>query len=534
MLPTLREVLDLPVLRAGAPELICAGSLDRLVRWVHVSEVADLANLLEGDELVLTTGLALADAGRRDDYLPGLAAAGAAGVVIELGRHLPAVPRSVVRSGDGLGLPVVVLHEQVRFVEVTEQVHRRIVAEQYAEVDHARRVHEAFTALNMSRASLDQILQRAAEIIDAPLVLEDLNRQVLAFVARGVPTTQLLADWDRRSRLTPDEGPDGWLSRPVGPFRQEWGRLVAPTVQPDDGTAARTVTTLERAAQALALHRMVQQDRTSLELRAQSGLVDDLRHGRVRDEAEAASRAYALGVRPALTYVPMAVRLRESVRNDQVVMAQRRARTLDAVVHAIRAAGHTVLATSRDDGQIDLLLAPRTGTPPHADDAALDAVCTDIRSAVTRVDGIVDGVIGLGPKSALLMDAANGLAEAGHVAEVALALPDTGRACYRAADVRLRGLLALIRSDPRVQAFAETELRPLLEHRAKHGDELYDLLAEYLATGGNKTVLAQRLHLSRPTLYARLAVLGRLLGVDLDDAESRTSLHVAMLILQKR
>ena len=98
MLPTLREVLDLPVLRAGAPELICAGSLDRLVRWVHVSEVADLANLLEGDELVLTTGLALADAGRRDDYLPGLAAAGAAGVVIELGRHLPAVPRSVVRS----------------------------------------------------------------------------------------------------------------------------------------------------------------------------------------------------------------------------------------------------------------------------------------------------------------------------------------------------------------------------------------------------------------------------------------------------
>jgi purine catabolism regulator len=70
-------------------------------------------------------------------------------------------------------------------------------------------------------------------------------------------------------------------------------------------------------------------------------------------------------------------------------------------------------------------------------------------------------------------------------------------------------------------------------HRAKHGDEMFDLLRAFLEAGGNKTELAKRLHLSRPTLYARLAALQRLLGVDLDDAESRTSLHVAMLILER-
>ena len=51
--------------------------------------------------------------------------------------------------------------------------------------------------------------------------------------------------------------------------------------------------------------------------------------------------------------------------------------------------------------------------------------------------------------------------------------------------------------------------------------------------GGNKAALAKRLHLSRPTLYSRLAALERLLGVDLDDAESRTSLHVAMMVLAR-
>jgi PucR family transcriptional regulator, purine catabolism regulatory protein len=125
------------------------------------------------------------------------------------------------------------------------------------------------------------------------------------------------------------------------------------------------------------------------------------------------------------------------------------------------------------------------------------------------------------------------LAESAHVAEVAAALPDSARSYYRASDVRLRGLLALIRSDPRVQAFAETELRGILAHRAKHGDDMFDLLSDFLDVGGNKTELAKRLHLSRPTLYVRLATLQRLVGVDLDDPESRTSLHVAMLILHR-
>ena len=234
-----------------------------------------MSNLLEGGELVLTTGLALLDVQHRDAYLPGLAAAGAAGVIIELGMHIDELPESVLASGVSLGLPVIVLHRRVRFVDVTEEVHRRIVADQYAEVDYARRAHETFTALSMRRASLNEIVEVAAGMLGSALVLEDLNRQVLAYARHGTPTTELLDDWDRRSRLTPSDGPGGWLTRPVGPYRHEWGRLIAPTAEPTD----RAVMTVERCAQALALHRMVEQDRTSLELRAQSGLVDDLRRG---------------------------------------------------------------------------------------------------------------------------------------------------------------------------------------------------------------------------------------------------------------
>lgn len=537
MQPTVREILALPVLQAGDPVLVCGAdrpdALDRPVRWVHVSDLPDLSNLLEGGELVLTTGQALTDERHRDAYLPQLAQAGAVALVVELGVHVDEVPSSVVAAGANLDLPVVALRRPVRFVEVTEEVHRRIVAEQYAEVDYARRVHEAFTNLSMRRASVDEIVAAAAEMLDMPIVLEDLNHQALAFVRRGLSLTELLGDWERRSRV--DGGT--WLTRPVGPYRQEWGRLVAPLGRAVDGEPDdRTVMTLERAAQALALHRMVEQDRTSLELRAQSGLVDDLLRGRITDEGEATARAHALGLRPALTYVPMTVRVPQTANANQLLTQQRRSRTLDAVVHAIRSGGHSVLAASRDDGQIDLLLAPQSKAMAVADpgpERTLLEVTAAMRHAVVQVDGVSACVIGVGPESSRLVDAAGGLEESAHVAEVALAMAD-GRPFFRAADVRLRGLIALIRSDARVQAFAETELRGLLERRATHGDEMFDLLAAYLDEGGNKAALAKRLHLSRPTLYARLAAVERLLGVDLDDAESRTSLHVAMMVLSSR
>ncbi|CAJ1581367.1 PucR family transcriptional regulator [[Mycobacterium] wendilense] len=533
MQPTVAEVLALPVLQAGAPEVVSDGPLDRPVRWVHVSELADLSNLLEGDELVLTTGLALTDDRSRDAYLPGLAAAGAAGVVIELGAHLPELPASVLRSADGLPLPVVVLHRRIRFVEVTEQVHRRIVTEQYAEVDHARRVHERFTALSLHRPALEEIVTVAAELLQAPVVLEDLNRQVIAFARHNLPTATLLADWERRSRLAGPSTPGAprWLMRPVGPYRQEWGRLVAPTLGDDGSASSQSVMTLERAAQALALGRMIEQDRVSLELRAHSGLVDELRRGRVRDEAEATSRAHALGLQPALTYLPVTVRLAERVVPDPVAVQQRRARALDAVLHAVRAGGHSALAAGREDGQIDLLLALRAAADADAAERALEELCAAMRRGVARLDGVRGCSIGVGPESPRLVDAAGGLAIAAHVAEVAATMPASARSFHRAADVRLRGLVGLIRADPRVQAFAETELRAVLADRAANGPAMFDLLRAFVEAGGNKTELAKRLHLSRPTLYSRLAALQRLLGVDLDDAESRTSLHVAMLIM---
>lgn len=518
---TVADVVALPVIQAGDPEVLSAHRFGETIRWVHVSDVPDLSALVQGGELVLTTGAALRDSPRR--YLGGMAEAGVIGVVVEIGAaDLPAGIGAIAAEFD---LALVALHRQVRFVEVTEAVHRLIVADQYERVDFDRRVHETFTELSLKRPSAAGIVEAAAVILDEPVVLEDLTHHALAVSLRGRPA-DLLRDWERRSRLRATA--EQWAVTAVGPRAEQWGRLIVPQPSHDPD---RTRMVLERAAVALALQRMIERDRTGLHHQAQSGLIDDVLRGRITDEREAAARAHALGLRSAARYTPVAVRVdRTAVATDPVAAQRRNVLLVDTVLHTVNASGHTGLCALRRDGEVGAVLALGVTRPAEE---ALGALGAALRTEIARVDGTAGAVLAVGPAVEGVIDAVTGLGEAAHIAEVALAMrgtrsaQDTGRAFYRAADVRLHGLISLLRDDPRVQTFAETELRTLLAGDPAH----LDLLREYLKLAGNKAAVAARLHISRPALYKRLAVVRSALGVDLDDGESMTSLHVALMVL---
>jgi purine catabolism regulator len=114
-------------------------------------------------------------------------------------------------------------------------------------------------------------------------------------------------------------------------------------------------------------------------------------------------------------------------------------------------------------------------------------------------------------------------AEAAHVADAAVTDPPAGPVA-RLRDVRLRGLVRLLRDEPELQAFIERELGPLFARQ-----DLLDVLRSYLRTGRNKSLAAQEHHFSRPALYRRLRSIETLLEVDLDDWDQLVSLYVALL-----
>jgi PucR family transcriptional regulator, purine catabolism regulatory protein len=288
---------------------------------------------------------------------------------------------------------------------------------------------------------------------------------------------------------------------------------------------------LERAAQALVIHRMAEKGRIDVEHQAQAGLIDDVLNNRIRGESDAAARAFALGLRRSTRYVPATVRARNWDLDSDPVAAQRRnTRLLDVVVRAARSSGHTGLFSIRHPGEIGMVLSLNPSWQ-GADIAALHALGDALRRD-GRMDGAVpDLVLGVATAADTLLATIGRLDEAAHVAEVAASLPAGDRGCFQVSDIRLRGMLSLLRDDPRLQRFAETELRALILHDIEHGDNCMDILRGYLELAHHKSALAARFHLSRPALYAKLRRIEEVLGVSLADGESATSLHVATLIL---
>jgi len=106
-----------------------ADRLDAPVRWVHAVELTeDVARLLRGGELVLLTGIAVPESATgMASYMGELAAAGVAGVAIELGRrYSAALPEALVSAAVAAGVVLIEFRREVAFVEVTEAVHTRI------------------------------------------------------------------------------------------------------------------------------------------------------------------------------------------------------------------------------------------------------------------------------------------------------------------------------------------------------------------------------------------------------------------------
>ena len=543
MLPTVADLLQLDVIRRGSPRVVAgADRLTAPVRWVHVLELADAAHLLQGGELVLTTGIALPhDAARLARYAGELAAAGVSALAIELGRRYTGeLPSALVRAAEQGGMPLIAFEREVPFVAITEAVHARIIDAQLNELRTSQRLHEVFTELSVAGASTEEIVRRAAMLAGRPVILADLSHRVLACepgpVSSGADPARLLAGFAARSRAVSTRGKTiydeaaGWLATPVGARGEDWGRVILVC----DGPPRSTDTVLiERTATTLALGRLLTRQQESVERQAHRTLISGIIAQAHADPAEAAMRSRALGVPvDGRQLVAIVLRRHSAIAERDGPGISAHARMLDvADVTAAACRGEQIpaLVGTLDDVQAGAMLSLGPRAPV---DELLTTLATRIRD---RLGAGHDGlVIGVGATVGSIREVRRSFLEASQVAEVAADSMDTGSAeteqgppFYRLPDLHLRGLLHLLRDDARLQTFVERELGPLLAH--ERSAELLAVLKAYLETGGNKAEAAKNSHLARPTFYDRLHRIERVLGVDLTSAEARTSLHVALL-----
>lgn len=525
---TLRDILALPALMQAKTEVICgADRLDTPVRWVHVVDTARGAELLNGGELLLTSGIIFDRPPRQQRHLiDSFHRSGAVALLVEVGVQISQVPPAVVHRCQELGLPLIATYDEVKFVEITEAVHSELLHRQFEQVEALQRINSSFWGLMFNGAPPEQLVLHASRELELPVVLEDLNHRVVLYVEGHFLPSQLLSNWEAKSRewadstrgaglvadpvSVPDPHEPGvsWDFIDIQAQGNHWGRLFVRRTGERDSKATHI---MRHASMSLAIERLSAHSPNSwIDLRERMGL-DRLLHHRFTTVTGQKTVLESNGFRTDGRRV-IALEVRSATEGEP---------TLDQVRGALLRIGPDT----------DVLVAPQESDATRIVGAvSVDPHRYQVGELKRRMLAEFEALgVALNVTVAVGLEGPIDLGAALHqLAKIDEELPATGVNFRVMTREKLEGVLHKLHDDVNVQAFSESLLTPLLLHDQRNTGDLLPTARAIVDYPTSRSAAAQVLHLSRTALYSRISTIERLLSMDLNNGKEFFALSLAV------
>ena len=505
--------------------------LDRPVRWVHISELADPTPWLSGGELLLTTGMNLAAPETQRAYVERLARHDLAGLGLGTGFAHEEAPEALREAAAELDFPLFEVPYELPFIALTEKAFSHLVNEQYALLQRALAAHERLEKIVLSEQGLEGVAAALASLIAGTAIVFDARGETLARSDGRVPLSAAVlettaAEVRERARAGARRGyaPSGELhgralALPVvrtpaggngdGPAPQAW--LVAAKDRGGLGEFDRLV--LHQAVTIVAL---------------------ELLRRRVADDTERrlAGDVLTAMVSGELAGSELARRLEPFDLRDRIgVLVLTPPRSLKGLVEdGLSAALRDEVAggLAAGTGRFSCALLPLERSETDAD---LFALAERVRARASRDAGVAL------PAGAGRPVVPTDLRRSFHEARCALeaqALSGEANgdgkprllATFR--DLGSFQLLLSLQDDDALRLFCDSILAPIEAGEGAYGGELMRSLEAFIECNGQWERAARQLYCHRHTLRYRIRRVEELTGRSLDSARDRIDFWLAL------
>jgi len=488
--PTLRALLgrrDLGLRLVSPDASLSDGALERPLRWVHSSDLADPTPFLAEDLVLLTTGTQFDDPdAAADTYVGRLIDRGVLGLGFGTEVHRAGIPDELLAACTTRGMPLFEVPYRTPFIAVARAHSEAIAAQAYARRSWALDTQRALALAALRPQGLDAtiaelgrrlgvwagmfdaagalLLSHPREAVD-PAVLAELGDRVMEILARGLEAGQSLTIGD-----------DTFMLFTIGRGGHLRGVIAIATDALDQ--EGRSVVTSVIAMSGLALEQSEQLARSRRRLHTQ--LLESL----LADDPTLTRRV--IGGLPA---APVVVAVASDAPAGPITdwWERHRADHGTAFFLAESDEGVTVCVSATDDDLLDEL-----------------ALRFDIRLGVSEPEGY---------------DAFS----RAHAQALTALRQRSGTGAERYADTVGSSILSALATDE-ARLVAESRLAPLRAHDESGSAELERSLRCWLRNDARAEPAALELGIHRHTLRTRIAQAGTLLGIDLSSFPARAEL----------
>ncbi len=524
---TIHEMLQRETFK-NAKVVAGEAGLNRQVKWTHILETNEFDSLINGGELILTTGAGLKlDAAKELTYVRNLMNRNTAGICVELGTHVNQISDAVIQLANAHQFPIIVFERFVKFVDITQDLHALIINQHHQMLNQLNELSTKFNELSLLPNGILKILQELHAYLKKGVLyitgearsyyyppevkyIEEKVRHRLSDIGDHHVKDKVITLDEERYALVPVKG-----------LGQIWGYLCVPVEE--NILAEFLFSVMDRAA--LAIAQIMLRNRT-IEERKQNKedkLVRDLLHGKYEDsdalymisplaEKDFQYRLILIQMDEAETMVDeddwsevklqRAVMFRSLLKQHGFHPAVSVGKNNIAIIASFRVMDDAQQTTTKFTQVVQAV------KDMHAHNIFDGHACTFGMSKVNK-DISALAACYQEAKKVLFLQGAN----------ISPSIFYENIGVYQ---------LLLHQQPEHLNAYIADCLAPLIEYDQETNNQLLRTLEVYLDCLGSKKEAAEQLFIVRQTLYYRLRKMEELLGKDFMEPDNRFALELAM------
>ncbi|MEP6665034.1 MAG: PucR family transcriptional regulator ligand-binding domain-containing protein [Nocardioidaceae bacterium] len=540
------RVADLLKLAAFADAEVVAGhsGLDRVVTRANIMEVPDIEPWVKPHELLLTTGYPLREVPQGlASLVSSLDRAGVSALGVKLRRYLDELPEDMLAEADRLGLPLVLLNDDVAFDDLLNAVLGDVLNRQSTILERSEVVHRTLVSVILDGGGLDELVAELGGLLDGQTFVTTTDGRVLAASDRvgerdllSLPDVFVESGRFRSERFAPGRHRAGSAALAVVPVmagKVDHGRLVV--VREGESIPTADVHVLERAATVAALTITKSIAVQAVEAKYRGDFVRDVLINRAGPPEMVIAHFDALGwdvARPLVVVVtaldprdPFGAPRANEMPQPDLRTAQDRFSNAWVTVVGRHDRAAPVVGFAQE--VVALISIPEGTRPRDAVDGLVKAVSGDggggRLSFGTGVSRIIDDPAGI----------AAGYEQARRAVHVGRQLQGTSAVAHFD-DLGAFRLLSLIEDVNELRNFVDEVLGELAHETDPEAADMRATLRVLLDTNFNVAETSRRLHFHYNTLRYRITKLERMVGPFTEDPDRQLDLSLALRVMQMR